>query len=359
MKLLLVHPGASVSTHDVYVGVSEALTTLGHTVVEYAMDGRIAMAGRLLELQWRAQRRRGLIFPRPNPADITYQAGVNVLERALRHRPDWVIVVSGMYFHPDLFVLLRRAGMRVGVLLTESPYDIDSEMRIVPHVDIAWTPERLAYQALNAVNEHVHYLPHAYNANRHHPDVPVPDDTPAHDVVFVGTGFAERIELLERVNWDGIDFGLYGAWSLLGSRHPLRRFLRDAEIDNRRAVHLYRKAKVGVNLHRQSMGFGRDVPRITGAQSLNPRAYELAACGCVFVSDHRRELGDVFNKLVPTFATAEDCEAQLRRLLSDDRERERLRAGLIRSVQAHTWLQRAKSLLATLHAHPRMRPEAA
>jgi glycosyltransferase involved in cell wall biosynthesis len=122
------------------------------------------------------------------------------------------------------------------------------------------------------------------------------------------------------MDWTGIDLGLYGAWNVLGSRSPLRRFVRSQEIDNDRAAALYRKAKVGLSLFRQSVGFGKGTPKVTTAESLNPRLLELAACGVPLVSEWRPEVEEVFGATVPTFRTGDHrgATAALRGLLADD-----------------------------------------
>src|SRR5689334_16083560 len=134
---------------------------------------------------------------KPTWPDVLYHASIFALERALRHQVDGVLLMSGMYLPEDLLILLRRAGLRTGLLLTESPYDFEHEAQWVSHVDVAWTNERTSVLGLRQANPNVHYLAHAYDPAIHRPDAPLNPDLPAHDVVFVGTGFEERIQLLE------------------------------------------------------------------------------------------------------------------------------------------------------------------
>lgn len=347
MKILLVHPGASFSIQDVFDGIRDALHASGHTIVDYQLDARIDHAARFLRSAWRRAQVAHPEIERPNGADVLYLAGQGVLERALRHQVDWVLVVSGMYLMPDWLILLHRAGVRVAVLLTESPYDDDRQARILPHVTLAWTNERSSLPFLRRFNPHVSYLPHAFDPQRH--GVAEPDESePSHDVVFVGTCFEERAEILSGVNWDGIDLGLYGTYEILGSRHHLRRYIRASVIPNSRSVALYRRAKIGLNLYRTSMGFGRGAPRIRHAESLNPRALELAACGAFTLSDHRDEVTEVFGPLVPTFTTAAELEQLIRFYLAHDHERRRLAAGLPDAVASWTFDQRAAQIIGDL-----------
>jgi spore maturation protein CgeB len=350
LRLLTVHPGADVSTADVYDGLVPALQARGAECVPYALNSRIARAGSWLMWNWK---RAGKPDPRPTQADIVYQAGVGIIERALRLQPDWVLVFSGMYLHPDLLIMLRRAGIRVAVILSESPYDASAEQRILPFVDLAWTNERSCVSEYRCINPNTHYLAHAFDPTRHYPVADKDDDEAsarAHDVVFVGTGFAERIEVLDAVDWTGIDLGLYGSWNLLPSRHHLRKYLRGGYVSNAQAAALYRRAKIGLNLYRSSIGFGRGAPRIEGAESLNPRALELAACGVFQISDHRAEVDEVFSYYVSTFRPGSSgisthLEEVIRTALADPESR-RAHAEMSRKlVQPHTFSARAEQVL--------------
>jgi spore maturation protein CgeB len=167
-------------------------------------------------------------------------------------------------------------------------------------------------------------------------------------VVLVGTGFPERIELLSQVDWTGIDLGLYGVWSMLPSRHRLRRFVRGSAVFNRGAVGLYLRAKIGLNLHRQSVGLEKESGRIEWAESLNPRGYELAACKVFQLSDYRAEVSELFSTSVPVFSDAQTLTGLLHRFLNDFPRRERLALDALHRIQPHNYRTRAVQLLADL-----------
>jgi len=333
VKILAVHPGASIATHDVHTGLRDALRARGHEVAEYALDARIERSGAWLNYCWR---RGGKVVDKPGPADILYHAGEELVARSLRLMPDVVLITSAMYLHPDVLILLKRAGLKTAVLFTESPYDDIRQARLIPYLDCAWTNERYSAEQMG-----VGYLPHAWHPDIHVPNLPVNPDVPSHDVVFVGTGFQERIDLLGAVDWDGIDLGLYGSWDLMGSRNKLRQYIRGGYVDNPVTIQLYRRAKIGLNLYRTSKGFGRHAPKIDVAYSLNPRAYELARCGCFTISDYRPEVAAVFGDLVPTFTRAEDVRDLVDRWLGDDAGRAHVSAALPATVEDHSWASRA------------------
>ncbi len=230
--------------------------------------------------------------------------------------------------------------------MSESPYDDDAQLRVAPFADICFTGERVSVPVLARANPNTHYLPHA--AAPWHFAAWEDHDVPAHDVVFVGTMFQERIEALLAVNWDGIDLGLYGGFELLGSRSRLRQYIRGGVVSNLKTAALYRRAKVGLNLYRTSIGFGRDAPRVKHAESLNPRAYELAACGTFQLSDDRAEVHEVFGTAVPTFTTPKELEILIRQFLPRERERRAMADLARRAVEPHTYAARAAAVIETL-----------
>jgi spore maturation protein CgeB len=348
VKIIVAQPGASVATEDVFRGLWHGLEKQGHDLIKYRLDIRIERAATWLAHCWK---KAGKPDPRPNDADVLYQATEGILEKALRFEADFILVVSAMYFHPDFFVMFNRmkcqkCGNRnigLGLVFTESPYDDEQQLRLAPFADICWVNERTSVDIFRKVNPNTFYLPHAYHPEKHKPKEPE-ERVAAHDVVFVGTGFQERIDLLSAVDWEGIDLGLYGHWSLLPSRHRLRRYIKSTEIDNDTTAALYQRAKVGLNLYRQSMGFGRNVPRINHAESLNPRAYELAACGRFYLSEYRKESEEVFGSIVPTFKDAGELGPLIKSWLRSSEVRQRVSRKLPDVVREHNWEARAEQV---------------
>lgn len=379
-RIMVIDSGASWSTADVTNGLLYGLKVNGCELILYRLAARIDHAARFLNTAWRQKRRSAqraleratddarpaltaqlatVNAERPTKADVFYQGGIGALEMALRHLPDAVIVVSAMFLHPDVLSMLKRAGLRVFVLFTESPYDLEKELKIAGMraagdgsplvVDGCWMNERSVQAAFRAVNPRSGYLPHAWHPETHKAG-PQPGDelVAAHDVVFVGSAFRERIEFLSAIDWSGIDLGLYGQWKMLPSRSPLRRFVRGDIVTNAQASALYRRAKVGLNLYRTSIGWGANAPQIAHAESLNPRAYELAACGSFSISSFRSEVAEVFGARVPTFRSATEAAALIRTWLADAAGRERIAAELPACVAESSWRNRAASMIGDL-----------
>jgi spore maturation protein CgeB len=375
-RVLVIDPGASWSTADVCAGLVHGLKATDTIDVSlYRLSSRIDHAHRFLNSAWRRKAAnltklskspepsiattalQGLAAhaaDKPTKADVLYQAGVGAIEMALNTMPDAVLIVSAMYFHPNLIAMLKRAGFKVFVLFTESPYDLAKEVGLAKgiadtRIDGAWTNEKSVVPAFRAVLPRTGYLQHAWHPERHLPGPqPGDDQVPAHDVVFVGSAFQERIEWFEAIDWSGIDLGLYGTWKEVSKSSPIRKFVQDGIVDNRMAAALYRRAKVNLNLYRQSIGWGKNAPRISHAVSLNPRAYELAACGAFHISDFRTEVHEVFGDLVPTFRTPAEAAAVLRFWLANDAGRARVAESLPACVAESSWVHRARTVIGDL-----------
>lgn len=349
MKVLLVGAGASFSTKDVETGLYDGLQAAGVDVRLYLLDKRIGLSQRWLSTLWRNRGRR--VEERPDWADVIYHASRDALDMALHSGVDWVIVVSGMYCHPNILEMMRRQGLRTAIVFTESPYDDAKQARIAGLVDVCWTNERTSVPYLRHYNPRTFYLRAAYDPARHSPLAEADSSVPAHDVVFVGSGFQERIDLLSAVDWTGIDLGLYGVWSLLPSRHKLRQYVRGGITDNAQAAALYRAAKIGLNLHRTSREFSRDASHVTGAESMNPRAYELAAAGVFQISDYRAEIQETFDYSVRTFEDAAEFGELIRDFYPSLKSTRQFMAQKARrAVKPHTFAARAAQILADLES---------
>ncbi len=283
---------------------------------------------------------------------VCYGLRANGVELVPMLDADRIIVVNGNLHEPET-IRQWRSICPVFVLCTESPYDFDQEVERIRAADGGWTHERLSVAPLSAANQHVSYLPHAWHPERHRPSEPDPR-VRAHDVVFVGTGFSERVEWFNRIDWTGIDLGLYGLWDGMGLSDDLERHVVQYVTPNDQTIALYRRAKMGLNLYRRKGGL-KGGPRLEmRAESLNPRAYELAACGVFHLSTAREEVFETFGDMVPlisgTREMAKADEAIIRDWLNSPGVRASVSARLPNCVAGDSWVVRALQILQDIHA---------
>jgi spore maturation protein CgeB len=266
---------------------------------------------------------------------ISKMATEGVLAEATYHHADLVLIISGMHFHEVGLWLLTRYQIPTAVILTESPYqDAEQAQWLARYPGVAvFTHERTSAERYGWT-----YLPHAYDPEIHRPVEPDLDEVC--DVLFCGTGFPERQQLLEGIDWTGINLRLRGLWPTMTEQSPLFPHLIQGCVKNGELPRAYAAAKIALNLHRAG----------NRAVSLNPRAYELAACGTFQIGDGRREQIDLFGPSVPTAHTSAEFEQAIRYYLAHEDERRACAADAHRRVEGQTFDARVMELMAELES---------
>lgn len=341
MRIQVVSSPHSHSTRDVFLRVVKGLRQNGVDVRPYDLLPRWQGFEVLIGL---ARARR---MPLPGGFSARTLAYEPVLGAALYHEVDWSIIVSPQYVPPELPRLLRRAGVRVAAYWTECPYE---DFLFVPECaelfDLCFVSDRYSVGHYRSFNERVVYLPHCYDPDVHYPG----GDERDLGVVFVGTVYRDRWELLRRVRWDGLDVRIHGLVWGRRSRRWRERISADL-VDNEQAAALYRRARASFNVHRTLRWIGFPWPIDEGeAYSLNPRAYELAACETFQVSDWRPELRDVFGDAVPVYRTPGELGRLLRRAMDDPVWRQERARAQREAVQGHDCRARMRTALEALAA---------
>lgn len=334
----VVFPGHAFSTIDVATGLCAGLRASGVAVHEYPLHTTLET----MEVLVGAAKAQGA--PDGEVPDPRLLAVAGIPGFVMAKQTPWVIVVHGLLVPPSIPATLRRGGYRTAVLLTESPYQMDEERLTAAAYDVAFTTERLAVAALR--HPAAYHLPHAFNPAVHTPDGP--RAAPC-DVFFCGTRYPERDALLSGVDWSGIDVCDRSLTYTLAPGAPMPEPLDNAAV----AAH-YRSARISINMHRQIVHPAGDAVIAPGsAASLNPRAYEIPACGGFMVSDTRADLDAVFAGSVPVYSDSASLEGMLRYYLAHPAERDALAARQQCLVQSHTWTARASDVLGILAAHSR------
>jgi spore maturation protein CgeB len=258
MRILLCPPSVNFSVADVSRGYSRALRRAGCDVVEYPTRR---------EFQYN---REAIGEAEHYERFICFRACERILQEATYHKADLVLFICSQTFHPIALQLLKKYDIPAAVIHTESPYQDDDQVQWVAHYPGMTV---FTHEQYSAEKYGWHYLPHAYDPEVHQPAAPDPAE--ACDVLMVGWGWPERQKALEAVDWTGIKLVIRGRWDGITEDSPLFPYYRPGIVPNADLPRLYASAKINLNIHRAH-------PQ---AKSLNPRAYELAACGAFQWSD--------------------------------------------------------------------------
>ena len=338
MRILVVAPGHGFSTLDVHAGLCAGLRANGVDVWEYPLHQTFET----MELLIAAAKEVG-IAPEGGYPDPLQLGTMGIPGFAMAKQVAWVIFVHGLNVPPSIPVTLQRGGYKTALLCTESPYETPThEMHAAQFYDVVFTCDRAA-RRLFTLNrpDRVHYLPHAWHPTRHTPDGARADGC---DVFFCGTRYPERAALLDGVDWTGVDFV---DRTLDYTSHDLPALLGQITA-NETVAACYRSAKISLNQHRTSTLIHAEDRAQIGpgdAESLNPRAYEVPACGGFLISDARAELPEVFGDSVPVYRDSASLERLIRYFLAHEDERVQLAVRQHAAVQPHSWTQRARQVL--------------
>ena len=347
MRILAVEPGPQFSVQDVHAGWVKALAASGAQVVDYNLADRLTFySGAHIKrgARWR---------PALKNDDAIALAAKGVEAVAFEVWPDVVVFTSAFFIPQYLLELLRFRNMKTVILMTESPYEDETQIRKAPYADVVLLNDPTNLAQFRTVNPNTHYLSHAFDPDVHYRRPG--DPAKASDFCFVGTGFPSRVEFFEQVDWTGIDIALAGNWltTKAGSEFrpdgsPLAEFVLhplDHCLDNTDAIDLYSNAKASANLYRREA----QRPELSVGWACGPREIELAATGCFFLRDRRPE-GDALFPMLPTFDGPEEFEDKLRWWLAHDSEREDAAQAAQAAVADRTFDQNAKRLLSILES---------
>ncbi|MDF0666442.1 MAG: glycosyltransferase [Nitrospira sp.] len=266
---------------------------------------------------------------------------------------------------PDLVLALAQAPMNLAVLehlrkkkFLTAMWFVENHRHLTYWQQLAggydyWfvIQEGSCFESLKRAGaRHVSYLPMAAEPNLHRPIVLTAADQDEYgaDVSFVGAGYANRRTVLPRWLSNDWSFKLWGnEWEgAEGFTSVLQR--GGDRIDTETCIKVFNATSINLNLHSYD-GDGLDPE----ADFVNPRTFELAACGAFQLVDERSLMPDLFaaDELV-RFAAVAEVPLLIRAWLDDVPGRRAIAEAARRRVFAqHTYQHRMKELLTTIGVH--------
>lgn len=310
MRVLVVGAGPAYSVADVERGWVKALRKLG-------LDVAVHPTGDILDAYTRAHvEHEGEWVQSWRTADAVRLADRQVLVSAMEWWPDIVLIISGFFSTPRTLDVLKKRNMTVVAILTESPYEDDTQAGLCEWLDLAIVNDPTNIDQLRQICK-TEYIPHAYDPEIHRPG-------PARgwyecDFGFVGTGYPSRREFFEAVDWSGIHAKIGGNWRGLDEDSPLHPYLINAPmvcLENEDTADLYRSAKVGANLYRKEPHENCSAE----GWSMGPREVEMAASRLFFLREARGESDEIL-PMLPTFTHSDEFGDMIRYYLAHETER--------------------------------------
>lgn len=294
-------------------------------------------------------------------SELVISSPEDMLEIAARELPDAVLVMNGLHVFPenhlDQISEMRKLGIRTAIWFVDDPYFTEFTSVICKHYDYVFTHELGCvdwYRSLGVRS--VHYLPLCVNPKMFYPRRTGPQYK--YDIVFIGNAFRNRTELFDKLapflsSKKVLIAG--GFWERLATYDQLSPFISNGFIPPEETANYYSGAKLVINIHRP-WGAGQDNRNSFDlpSRSINPRTYEISACGTMQLTDVRDDLGNYYRPGydLDTFGSAEELQSKIEYYLEHEKER-RLFAlrGLRTTLLHHTFTARLPHLLNVITAH--------
>jgi spore maturation protein CgeB len=319
-----------------------ALEELGHKVrwIDHSLHGRSYEDFATLA----DQRHRQVIQSRF--ADVLSQF---TLARLAEDPPDLLLALAQAPLTSAVLEHLRRKKFLCAMWFVENYRHLTYWQQLAAGYDYWFVIQRgSCHEALRQAGARdVVYVPMAADPLIHRPiDLPAEErEEYGSDLSFVGAGYANRRMLLPRLLSPDRTFKLWGnEWDGAPALQAVLQ-RRGARIDTETCMKVFNASRINLNLHSWS-GSGLD----PDGDFVNPRTFELAACGAFQLVDHRALLPELFTgDEIASFKTFDHLPDLIGRWLRDpDARAVAALAARRRVLGEHTYVHRMKEMLAHL-----------
>jgi spore maturation protein CgeB len=277
-------------------------------------------------------------------------ASGQILERVNAFDPGVVVVLAQAPISPAHIREMREAGRRVLFWFVEDYRLFRYWEQVAGEYDLFLPIQKGEFPSELALfgQSRSHYLPLAADDTIFFPSPPSPEEEKRFgaDISFMGAGYYNRRRFFNTLL--GRDFKIWGAqWS---RDEPLSRHLQEdaRRVTSEETARIFNATRVNVNLHSSTSHEGVN----PFGDFVNPRTFEIAACGAFQLVDHRALLPDLFEvgEEIVCFGGRDDFLDRMDYFLAHPREREELsRNGRARVLREHTYRDRMRELFDALH----------
>ncbi|MFS1512906.1 glycosyltransferase [Chengkuizengella sp. SCS-71B] len=271
---------------------------------------------------------------------------------ALEINPHLILFFDGWYVSAPKINLLKNLGFKMAVWFIDDPYYTDFTKAIAPNYDVVFTIEKGCIDFYKSFGcENVYFLPLAadHDIFNQKKDLESKYNT---SVLFVGNAHPDRLQFFKSIddelfkrniriigpNWDELKGSSLHDCILINNR-----------ISYEETAKYYNGAKIVINMHRSIENPEININSIKiPAQSLNPRTFEISACGAFQLTDYREELENVYipGKDIGTYTSPVDLIQKIDYYLSHSFERKRMaNKAMQKTLKSETYLNRINQLL--------------
>jgi spore maturation protein CgeB len=269
-----------------------------------------------------------------------------IMARCESFKPDLVLVLAQAPVTSDCINQLRQKGVTTAYWFVEDFRFMEYWKKIAGNYDFFFTIQRDAFftELENAGIKNYHYLPMAACPDVHKP-VQLSDEEKNHygsPVSFVGAGYYNRRHFFQGLL--DYDLKIWGTdWDM---QSPLAGSIQRSgeRIDTDEIVKIFNGTDININLHSSTYHKGVN----PFGDFVNPRTFEIIACGGFQLVDRRAGLDGLFkmDEEIVLFDDLSDLRDKVSFYLSHPEEREMItEKGRERVLREHTYENRMQEML--------------
>jgi len=269
----------------------------------------------------------------------------SVLAKVETFEPDMVLAMAQAPLNHQALKRLRRDGVTTAMWFVEDFRLFTYWKSFAPFYDIFAVIQKEPFlsELAEIGQPNGLYLPLAADQNFHKPlDLTSIEKRKfGSDISFMGAGYANRrVAFRELVNHD---FKIWGTeWD---DDHVLERLvqMKGARVSPEECVKIFNATKINLNLH--SSVQAKEL--VTFGDFINPRTFELAACGSFQLVDKRTLFEGAFeDDELATFSSIEELLEKIDYYLNNPKEcKTFIQKGRERVLKDHTYTARMRTLI--------------
>ncbi|MHB1545350.1 MAG: CgeB family protein [bacterium] len=339
-KILVVQP--------MYGGSSTIGNYLHSALLNLGYDAKILDFSKFYD----AYKYMGEFTPNEDHVNSLKQGLFNLMSEALlssvfNDPPDLIIFMAQSPASERTLSKLRSMGIKTAYWFVEDFRTLTYWNTIVKNVDYFFTIQKDDFfeDLKNIGADNYYYLPLACLPGFHKKITkPNKEDELKYgsDVSFAGAGYFNRKNVFAKL----LDFNFKIWGNDWHAGLPLSLFIQEGgkRFNEEEAVKIYNYSKININLH--SSIWHRDIN--PNGDFLNPRVYEILACGGFQLVDRRKYLNGAFEdgKDLVVFESVDDLRKKIKYYLANENERLAIaERGRETATKNHTYERRIKEMM--------------
>jgi spore maturation protein CgeB len=269
-----------------------------------------------------------------------------IVAKAVDLKPDLILGLAQAPLSPEGISRLKKLGAPVAFWFVEDFRTLGYWEQVAGYYDHFFTIQRESFfEELEKRDiKNYYYLPQACSPSVHRPLALGEEDRQnfSADLSFMGAAYYNRRQSFPRLL--DYDFKIWGTEWDLGSAIGKKVQNKNERVSTEDCVKIYNCGKINLNLH--SSTFHQDVN--PNGDFVNPRTFEIAACGGFQLVDERSELVHLFQpgEEIVTFKDIEDLKNKINYYLEHDDERKSIASkSRIKAVSEHSFERRLEEML--------------